>query len=48
MSKKIQQNMIPILTILITIFLRSFLNFSLNVHIFFYKEKYIFKKIFNN
>jgi len=38
--------MIPILTILITIVLHSFLNFGLKVQIKFYKEKYIFKNDF--
>jgi len=42
MSKKIQQNMIPIPTILITIVLRIIFNFSLKVQLNFYKEKLIF------
>jgi hypothetical protein len=46
MSKKIKKNMIPIPTILFTIFLRIIFNFSLKVQIFFYKEKYIFKNDF--
>ena len=46
MSKKIQQNMIPIPTILITIVLRIIFNFSLKVQIKNNNEKYIFKNDF--
>ena len=46
MSKKIQQNMIPIPTILITIVLRIIFNFSLKVQLNFYKKKLILKKDF--
>jgi hypothetical protein len=46
MSKKIQQNMIPIPTILFTIVLRIFKYFVKNIQINFYKEKYIFKDDF--
>ena len=46
MFEKIQQKVIPILTILITIVLRSFLNFGLNIQLNFYKEKLIFKNDF--
>jgi len=46
MSKKIQQKMIPIPTILITMILRIFLIFSLIVQIKFYNEKLIFKNHF--
>ena len=48
MSKKIQQNMIPISTILITIVLRIILIFVLKVQLNFYKEKLILKKIFRD
>jgi len=46
MSKKIQQKVIPIPTILITIILRIILIFVLKVQIKFYKEKYIFLNYF--
>jgi len=46
MSKKIQQKVIPIPTILITIILRIFLIFSLIIQIKIYKKKLIFKNDF--